>query len=115
MIFLGAADADDTFGGLYRTLDGGRTWRRVARFGREHFGAYFHPLHKGWVYATMCEGRPKCSLWLSKDLGEHWKPFERFPFANTQRVCFDPRDPGVIYVTTFGAGVWKGPAEPIDR
>ncbi len=32
------------------------------------------------------------------------------PFANAQRVRFDPADPSVIYVTTFGGSVWRGPA-----
>jgi hypothetical protein len=32
------------------------------------------------------------------------------PFANAQRVTFDPEDDSVIYVSTFGGSVWKGPA-----
>jgi len=91
---------------------GGATWARVARFGREHFSAYFHPQRPGWVYATMCEGTPEWALWLSTDGGDNWEAFESFPFANTQRVQFDPADPNVIYVTTFGASVLKGPARP---
>ncbi|RLB58037.1 MAG: hypothetical protein DRI34_06065, partial [Deltaproteobacteria bacterium] len=111
-IFIGAADAGNDQGGLWRTRDGGAGWQRVARFGREHFGAYFHPRRPGWVYATMCEGTPEWALWLSTDGGDTWEPFTDFPFANTQRVQFDPADPDVIYVTTFGASVWKGPARP---
>ncbi|HUU03004.1 MAG TPA: hypothetical protein VM425_16340 [Myxococcota bacterium] len=111
-IFVGAADAGNEQGGLWRTRDGGASWQRVARFGREHFGAYFHPQRPGWVYATMCEGTPEWALWLSTDGGDNWEPFESFPFANTQRVQFDPADPDVIYVTTFGASVLKGPARP---
>ena len=51
-------------------------------------------------------------LYRSRDGGDTWEPFTDFPFANTQRVQFDPADPDVIYVTTFGASVWKGPARP---
>ena len=114
IIFIGAADAGNDQGGLYRTRDGGVSWHKVARFGKEHFGAYFHPQHPGWVYATMCEGTPEWALWLSTDGGENWRPFKSFPFSNTQRVQFDPDDPDNIYVTTFGGSVFKGPAEPKD-
>ncbi len=112
VIFVGAADANNDQGGLYRTKDGGATWEQVARFCREHFGAYFHPTRSGWVYATTCECNPDHSLWLSKDGGDTWEPFETFPFAATQRVQFDPDDPDVIHVTTFGGSVFKGPASP---
>ena len=97
---------------LRTSKDGGATWEQVARFCREHFGAYFHPTRSGWVYATTCECNPDHSLWLSKDGGDTWEPFETFPFAATQRVQFDPDDPDVIYVTTFGGSVFKGPASP---
>lgn len=110
IIFIGAADADDERGGLYRTTDGGATWKLVTRKGSQHFGAYFHPERRDWVYLTLCEHARGPSLWLSKDLGDTWRPIESFPFANTQRVQFDPTDPDTLYVTTFGASVLKGPA-----
>ena len=59
---------------------------------------------------TLTEGAPGPGLWLSQDDGRSWKPMG-LPFANAQRVCFDPADPSVIYVTTFGGSVWRGPAE----
>ena len=111
-IFLGAADARDDRGGLYRTTDGGTTWTRVARVGSGHFGAAFHPQRPNWVYMTLCEGAPGVSLWLSTNNGETWKAFETFPFSNAQRVEFDPADPDTIYVTTFGASIMRGPASP---
>lgn len=49
-------------------------------------------------------------MWLSRDGGSTWKPLNNVPFSNIQRVAFDPADPGVIYLTTFGGSVWKGPA-----
>lgn len=113
VIFVGAAHAGGgSQEGLWRTKDGGATWQKVGRFGREHFGAYFHPKNSNWVYATMCEGAPDWALWLSTDGGNTWKPFQSFPFGNTQRVTVDPDDPNVIYVTTFGGSVFKGPAVP---
>jgi photosystem II stability/assembly factor-like uncharacterized protein len=119
VILVGAADARKLVGqelapvqqgGLYRTTDGGQTWKRVAREGEEHFGAYFDPWHPGWIYMTLTEGAPGPSLWLSTDRGDTWKAIDSFPFTNTQRVEFDPDDPGTIYVTTFGGSVFRGRA-----
>ena len=113
VIYIGAANArPKEQAGLYRTRDGGRTWTLLARRGPEHFGAALSPHHKGWIYMTLCEGAPDAGLWLSKDDGKTWAPFDDLPFHNIQRVAFDPADPAVIYVTTFGGSVWKGPARP---
>jgi photosystem II stability/assembly factor-like uncharacterized protein len=113
VLYLAAADANrQEQGGLYGTRDGGASWTRLARKGPEHFGAYLSPHHPGWIYMTLCEGAPESGLWLSRDEGVHWQAFQELPFKNIQRVEFDPAAPDVIYVTTFGGSVWKGPAEP---
>jgi len=108
-IYVGAADARADQAGLWRTRDGGATWRRLARKGSEHFGAYLHPTHNGWIYMTLTEGAPGAGLWLSKDDGQTWQAMS-LPFANAQRVSFDPAHADVVYVTTFGGSVWRGPA-----
>jgi len=61
----------------------------------------------------MCltENSEDCGLWLSKDAGKTWKALDGLPFRNVQRVTFDPKDNSVIYVSTFGTSVWRGPAE----
>jgi len=117
LICVGACDTpetDEQQGGLHRTTDGGKTWKRVLRKRKTHFGAYFHPKRKGWIYATCCgwSDAPEGSLFLSRDGGETWLPFTGLPFAQTNRVDFDGGDDSVIYVTTFGGSVWKGPAQP---
>lgn len=111
-VLIAAADAKDESGGLYDSRDGGDSWRRIARQCPQHFSAAFSPHHPGWIYMTLCEGAPGPALWLSKDDGGTWTPFSSLPFRNAQRVAFDPADPQVIYLTTFGASVLKGPAEP---
>jgi photosystem II stability/assembly factor-like uncharacterized protein len=111
VIYLGAADAREAKqGGLYRTTDGGATWALLSRQGPEHFGAYLHPRRPGWIYMTLTEDAPGPGLWLSKDNGRTFAPMTGLPFANAQRVAVDPDDDGVIYVTTFGGSVWRGPA-----
>ena len=111
IIFVGIANGGEEQSGLWRTADGGETWKRVARQGQEHFGAYFHPQRPGWIYMTLTEGPPGPSLWLSIDNGVTWRSLDTFPFANAQRVEFDPKDPDMIYVTTFGGSVWRGKAQ----
>jgi len=111
-ILIAAADAGDRSGGLYQTRDGGASWSRILREGPQHFSAAFSPFHRGWIYATLTEGAPGPALWLSKDDGATWLPFKAFPHRNAQRVAFDPADPSTIHVTTFGASVLRGPAEP---
>jgi len=112
VIYLGAADANNRQGGLYKTTDGGKMWKRIGREGPEAFGATVHPKRPDWVYMCLTEGAPGPGLWLSKNGGETWEPFWGVPFRNIQRVSFDPADADTIYVCTFGGSVWKGPAAP---
>ena len=114
-ILVGACDTswEDQQGGLYLTEDGGKSWQRIGREGSQTFGGYFHPKHKDWIYMTLTEGAPGAGLWLSKDNGKKWAPFDGLPFSNVQRVEFDPADEDRIYLTTFGGSIWRGPADPM--
>jgi photosystem II stability/assembly factor-like uncharacterized protein len=111
VIYLGASDARNTEGGLYKTTDGGASWKRIARMDGDCFGATVHPRKPDWVYLCIAEGETNSGLWLSKDAGTTWKALDGLPFRNAMRVSFDPRDDSIIYVSTFGASVWRGPAE----
>jgi hypothetical protein len=111
-VYVGVHNAGAGQGGLWRTLDGGATWTALARKGA-HFGAYLHPTRPGWIYMTLCEGSDTTSgLWLSKDNGTTWKPYTKIPHRWMQRVDFDPKNPDVIYVSTFGSSAMRVPAEP---
>lgn len=109
VILVGTCDTQgsDWSGGLYRTQDGGATWQRIGRQGRQTFGGYFHPRHEGWIYMTLTEGALEAGLWLSKDNGQSWAAVEGLPFSNVQRVTFDASDEHVMYVTTFGGSIWR--------
>jgi photosystem II stability/assembly factor-like uncharacterized protein len=114
IILVGVCDAGggDESGGLWRTADGGRTWQRIAREGRQTFGGYFHPKNRAWIYMTLTEGAPGAGLWLSQDNGQTWRAFDGLPFSNVQRITFDPADESLMYVTTFGGSIWRGPVAP---
>ena len=92
----------------FRSTDGGETWSRIARKSFDHFSATVHPTRAGWVYMTCFHGE-EGGLWLSKDGGDTWQPMSDLPFRNPHRVHFDPDDESIIYVTTFGGSVWRGP------
>jgi photosystem II stability/assembly factor-like uncharacterized protein len=113
-ILVGASDAGfgDESGGLYFTDDGGHNWRRIGREGPQTFGGYFHPKRDGWIYMTLTEGAPGAGLWLSRDEGKTWHPFNDLPFSNIQRVEFSPSSDTIVHVTTFGGSVWRGPETP---
>jgi photosystem II stability/assembly factor-like uncharacterized protein len=113
-ILVGACDSswEDKSGGLYRTEDCGQTWQRIGRQGPQTFGGCFHPKFEGWIYMTLTEDAPGAGLWLTRDNGRTWQAFNDLPFANIQRVDFDPADDTRIHVTTFGGSVWRGPAMP---
>jgi hypothetical protein len=113
-ILLGACDANpgDLSGGLYLTDDGGQNWRRIGRQGPQTFGGYFHPTQDPWIYMTLTEGAPGAGLWLSRNQGRSWMAIDDLPFANIQRVEFDPAHPAHLYLTTFGGGIWRGNAAP---
>jgi hypothetical protein len=61
---------------------------------------------------TLTEDAPGAGLWLSRDNGRTWRGFDQLPFANIQRVEFDPAGDPALRLTTFGGGIWRGPAEP---
>lgn len=92
-ILVGTCDSNwqDKSGGLYRTEDGGRTWQRIGRKGRQTFGGYSHPKYGGWIYMTLTEGAPCPGFWLTHVDGRTREAFENLPFSNIQRVVFDPQ------------------------
>jgi hypothetical protein len=115
-IYLGVASAPGhTQGGVYKSVDDGVTWRHVLREDElpQALCAYAHA-----HFVTVDPRRPSTvylgaithGLFVSHDGGESWREVAGIPFTGCQRVAFDPADPAALWVTTFGAGVWKGAA-----
>ncbi len=101
-------------GGVYKTTDGGRIWRRVIRdddFAKSGRPGYvhanyvnLHPENPDLVYL----GTNTHGLWVSADAGQTWQRFDKLPFGPVSNVTFDPQDTKIMYVSTHGGGVWKG-------
>lgn len=103
------APAGRAGGGLWKSIDGGTTFRRIHRAGGDgaSFAPILHPADPDLVYhATAGDG-----LWVSGDGGGSWRRLG-LPFGLIHRVQFNPREPNRLYVTTFGGGAWRGTELP---
>lgn len=102
-----ALDIDERHGDaetLFRSLDGGETWRRVFDGGPS--ALVFHPTVPGvQVLATELGGE----IWKSTNQGTTW---ERIAAGVGDgrlltALLYDRVNPSVLYLGTDGAGVWR--------
>jgi photosystem II stability/assembly factor-like uncharacterized protein len=96
----------DTGGGIFVSSDGGVTWRHVFAEAQHVYDVTIDPRDPRVLYACGFDQ----GAFRSTDRGETWARIRGFNFKWGQRVIPDPRDPALIYVTTFGGSVWHGPA-----
>ncbi len=96
----------DTGGGIFLSTDVGATWRHVLRDAQHVYDVSVDPRNPAVLYACGFDQ----AAFRSTDRGETWRRVGGFNFKWGQRVVPDPRDPALIYVTTFGGSVWHGPA-----
>ncbi len=112
MIYLSAATGPKASqGGVYKTVDGGKTWTRMLKDEDMKYSPYLQA-HTITLDPdkpdTLFMGSDGQGMMWSKDGGAHWEELTGVPFACPQQVTFDPQDPTKIYIATFGGGVWKG-------
>jgi photosystem II stability/assembly factor-like uncharacterized protein len=93
-------------GGIYLSLDSGKTWRNVLSRDQHVYDVTIDERDPRILYAVGFES----SAWRSTDRGVTWNRIRGFDFKRGHRVIPDPIDPAQIYITTFGSGVWHGPA-----
>jgi photosystem II stability/assembly factor-like uncharacterized protein len=97
----------DMGGGVFVSVDAGKTWKNVLDKDQHIFDVTVDPRKPEVLYATGFES----SVWKSVNSGESWARLKGYNFKWGQRVFPDPVDPKMIYVCTFGGGIWHGPAD----
>jgi photosystem II stability/assembly factor-like uncharacterized protein len=101
-----ATGTHGTGGGIYLSTNGGDTWRPVLDVDQHVYDVTIEPHDANILYAAGFES----SAWRSSDRGEHWARIPGFNFKWGQRVMPDLADSRMIYIDTFGGGVWHGPS-----
>ncbi|HKW34544.1 MAG TPA: hypothetical protein VJN92_16155 [Candidatus Acidoferrum sp.] len=98
-------------GGIFLSADAGETWRQVLERDRHVYDVTIDPRDASILYAAGFES----SAWRSTDRGEHWTRIPGFNFKWGHRVIPDPENAKMVYITTFGGGVWYGSVDGEDR
>jgi len=93
-------------GGIYVSADEGKSWRCTLSKDQHVYDITMDRRRPGTAYACGFES----SAWRSTDSGETWQRIKGFNFKWGHRVMLYPRDPSMIFVTTYGGSVWYGPA-----
>jgi photosystem II stability/assembly factor-like uncharacterized protein len=116
--------------GLYKTTDGGKTWKAVIP-GTENTGAtdvVIDPsdpnvmLAATWQrrrhFYTLIDGGPESAVYRSVDGGNTWTKIRGgLPAGDLGRIglSFSPADPNVVYATVEAAGTASGIFRSNDR
>lgn len=99
-------ESADKGGGVYGSEDGGKTWKTLYTESQHVYDLTIDPRHPDTLYI----GGFDAGAFRSMDRGAHWERIAGYNFKWGHRVIMDPADPSQIYITTYGGGVWHGPA-----
>lgn len=91
-------------GGIYVSVDGGKSWKTSLDRDQHVYDVTIDPRDANILYAAGFQS----SAWHSPDRGEHWTRIAGYNFKWGQRVMPDLEDPKMVFITTFGGGVWHG-------
>jgi photosystem II stability/assembly factor-like uncharacterized protein len=102
-------DGKDVGGGLCRTEDGGKTWKRIFDESMRVNSAAIDLQNPRVIYFNTF----KNAAFHSEDGGETWKRLEGYRFKWGQRPNLNPSNPDLIYLTTYGGSVFSGPSRGV--
>ena len=103
----GQERADVDFGGgVFLSTDGGQSWKPVFNLSQHVYDVTIDARAPDTLYISGFDA----AAYRSTDAGLHWTRIRGYNFKLGHRVIVDPSDASMIYITTFGASVWHGPA-----
>ena len=105
-----ATPGGDSGGGVFVSNDAGQTWKSTLSEAQHVYDVTIDAHNPDLMYACGFDQ----GVYRSEDRGESWKRIRGFNFKWGHRVVIDPSDSRSIFVTTFGGGVWRGPAAGDD-
>ena len=94
-------------GGLFVSDDAGASWKPVFERDQHVASVTIDPGNPNHLYAVGFES----SAWRSNDRGASWTRIAGYNFKAGLRVTSDPAHAGMVYINTFGGGVWYGPVD----
>ncbi|MBV2247275.1 MAG: hypothetical protein KUL83_08940 [Lentimicrobium sp.] len=99
-------DSKDKHGGVFKTEDGGKSWKQVFDDRVRVNSAGLDPEQPSVIYINTFQN----AAYRSTDYGESWKQIEGYRFKWGQRAIPDIQNHGMLFLTTYGGSVFYGPA-----
>ncbi len=102
----GHVDGEDVGGGVYKTEDGGESWKQLFDEKVRVYAAAFDPRNSRTIFINTFQN----AAYRSDDGGETWSRLEGYRFKWGHCPVPDSRNPDMLFLTTYGGSVYYGPA-----
>ena len=97
-------------GGIFISGDEGQTWKPVLQKDQFIHDLTFDPRNKRYYACGF-----NSSAYWSDDNGVTWERIKGFNHKLGRRVDINPKNPDMIFISTYGGGVWYGSAKGDDQ